>query len=172
MFNKKRIMTRAWNIAWHAYFEFGRVGSAKEYFSGALKMAWAEVKEREAKRRAAEKARVETLAFLSANAGDYEAILEYVKTLTHNGKITGGTVVERRTERDMYGNICDVHHIEFGESAEKVARILAEIKTIESFSIDFMTPEQEAERKAQNESFRRAVRYNAEQIRQNVYDNF
>lgn len=38
----RNVMTRAWEIAKDAVVEFG--GKAVEYISGALKMAWAEVK--------------------------------------------------------------------------------------------------------------------------------
>lgn len=38
----KKIMTRAWEIAREAAAQFG--GKAKQYISGALKMAWAEAK--------------------------------------------------------------------------------------------------------------------------------
>lgn len=170
MFNKKRIMNRAWTIAWNAYFEGDRVGSVKEYFSGSLKMAWAEAKEKEAKKIAKKNAASETVAFVQANAGDYETLLQFVKNMTHNGKITGGTVVT--TACDMFGNSSDVYHITFGETAEAVAHLLARLTDVTAFELSFMTPEQEAERKAKNEVSRQNARHNAEQIRQNVYDNF
>ncbi|MGC4378233.1 hypothetical protein WD019_16105 [Fictibacillus sp. Mic-4] len=38
----KKVMVRAWEIARAAVVKFG--GSAKEYLTGALKMAWAQIK--------------------------------------------------------------------------------------------------------------------------------
>lgn len=124
-------MTKAWEIAKSAVARFG--GSAVEYLSGALKMAWSEVKKGVEKMEGSEK----QVAWAKDIKAKYEMFLNTFHELNAKEELSYGEA----------GALSTAKHILFGNNHNREVSAIKKSFAVTKEERRAMTSEQKAERK-------------------------